>query len=121
MITHRRILRDLLDPLEVIIMKTPQSEIDQFLSESKALEGLEYDTRIVQGMALAHGVVQRIVEYEDPAMLEQMPAWIQSLVLQMRDSYRRVGYYRVYSSVGSPPTDHSELMRKLSELLPTSV
>lgn len=38
-------------------MKTPSHEIDKFLSEAKALEGLDYEKRIFQGMALAQGVV----------------------------------------------------------------
>ncbi len=112
-----RILRALFDK-EVIIMKTPQSQIDQFLCEAKELQGLAYDVRIVQGMAMAHRLVQSIVKSEDASMLGQMPAWIRSLVLEMRDGYKRVGHYRVYSSVGLPPTDHSDLMRKFSLLLP---
>ncbi len=97
-------------------MKTPSHEIDKFLSEAKALEGFDYEKRIFQGMALAQRVVQIIVEHEDPDFLKQMPAWIRSLVLEMRDDYKRTGYCLPYSSANSPPMDHSELMRKLSEL-----
>ncbi len=83
-------------------MKTPNHEIDQFLSEAKALEGLDYEKRIFQRMALAQGVVQIIFKHEDPNLFKQMPAWIRSLVLEMRDDYKRTGYCLTYTSANSP-------------------
>jgi hypothetical protein len=57
-----------------------------------------------------------IVEYEDPALLDKLPSWIGEKVHEMRDIYLEQKSYIIYSSVGM--ADHSEMMHKLSDLLP---
>jgi len=95
-------------------MTTPQSEIDQILEEAKSLDNDEHPSL---SRSLAFGVAQCVVQYEDPGLLDKLPEWIRHRVYEMRDSYVKLGHYRVYSNVGTGMADHSEMMRKLSELL----
>jgi hypothetical protein len=93
-------------------MTTPQSEIVELLERVQAREQ-DHDQGLIE--SLAFGVAARIVDYQDPGLLDKLPEWIKQQVHGMRDRYVRHGSFGYASNLGS--VDHSEMMRKLTELL----
>jgi hypothetical protein len=98
-------------------MPTPQSEIERLLEEAAALKrDYQEPSTLWVWDDLAFSAAYLVVQYKDPALLEKLPEWIDQRVREMRDSYVQHGRFGFVSNVGS--VDHSELMRKLTELLP---
>jgi hypothetical protein len=90
-------------------MATPQYEIDQ-LNAILCGENIDFLRDDV-----AFGVARCIVEYNDPDLLKKMPPWVSEKVQEMCELYRQHGRYGIISNLGE--ADHSEMVRKLAELL----
>ena len=90
-------------------MPTPQHEIDR-LNETLHGENIEFLRD-----DLAFGVAMCVVEYEDPDLLKQFPAWVGQRVHDMCDTYRQHGHYVIVSNLGE--ADHTDRVRKLTKLL----
>lgn len=91
-------------------MTTPEEEVDLLRREYLDSPDAEFLRR-----DLVLAVAERIVKYEDPALLKQMPGWVGDMVREMCDEYRRHGGYGVMYSVGY--ADYTEMVARLTELL----
>jgi hypothetical protein len=91
-------------------MPTPNDEITLLQREY-----LEHPNGEYLKDELAFAVARRIVKYDDPMLLDHMPAWVGDMVREMCDIYKEHGTYRIISNVGE--ADHSDMVARLSELM----
>ncbi|MEY3200902.1 MAG: hypothetical protein RIR70_452 [Pseudomonadota bacterium] len=91
-------------------MTTPDSEIEMLRKEFLEGEDAEF---LRYYLALA--VASRIVQYQDPGLLDKMPPWVGDMVREMCDVYLDQGNYIIVSNLGE--TDRTEMVAELTRIL----